>query len=42
VEESEFAEAKNTSQEMREAPSAADGDGFMIIPDGLDDEMPFH
>jgi single-strand DNA-binding protein len=41
IEESEFAEAKNTSQGNREAPSAVGCDGFMHIPDGIDEEMPF-
>lgn len=41
VEESEFAEAKNTSQGNSQAPSAAGGDGFMNIPEGIDEEIPF-
>lgn len=50
VEESEFAESKgNASSEagsfqpsQRPAPSAAAGDGFMNIPDGIDEELPFN
>ena len=50
VEESEFAESKanssapsNTSYQASPAPSpSADiGDGFMNIPDGIDEELPF-
>lgn len=54
VEEQEFAESKNASsasamqpagdyqQTSRPAPSAAVGDGFMNIPDGIDEELPFN
>ena len=54
VEELEFAESKasagnndggyqNYQQPMdRPAPSAAIGDGFMNIPDGIDEELPFN
>ena len=38
VEEQEFAESKKD----QEKPSASSGDGFMNIPDGLDDELPFN
>lgn len=46
VEEQEFAESKNNSSSNsssgRPAPSASAGDGFMNIPDGVDDEgLPF-
>ncbi len=45
VEESEFAESKNASQGggFQQAPSIAGGagDGFMNIPDGIDEELPF-
>ncbi len=48
VEEQEFAESKNSSNssgngaayESRPNPSAA-GDGFMNIPDGIEEELPF-
>jgi single-strand DNA-binding protein len=50
VEEQEFAESKNSSsngssdngnyQSSASAPMAA-GDGFMNIPDGIDEELPF-
>lgn len=47
VEEQEFAESKaaagNGGQDNYSRPSAAslDADGFMKIPDGIDDELPF-
>lgn len=49
VEDQEFAESKNASQAnggadftaSRPTPSAASGDGFMSIPDGIEDELPF-
>lgn len=46
VEEQEFAESKNESnsqpvQTGQMPPSAAAGDGFMTIPDGLEEELPF-
>ncbi len=50
VEEQEFAESKNASgvndsgfaPASRPQPSAAIGDGFMNIPDGIDEELPFN
>ena len=49
VEDQEFAESKNASSggsdfsggNSRPTPSAASGDGFMSIPEGFDDELPF-
>lgn len=48
VEECEFAESKNSGGNTsdnessdRPAPSSA-GDGFMNIPDGIDEELPFN
>ena len=46
VEEQEFAESKaaagNNGQNNYSRPSAAaDAEGFMNIPDGIDDELPF-
>lgn len=49
VEEQEFAESKASSDQSAAAfggrpaaaPSAPIGDGFMNIPDGLDEELPF-
>ena len=48
VEEQEFAESKGSSENNggysggSSAPaSAAAGDGFMNIPDGIDEELPF-
>ena len=41
----EFCENKNTSYNSNAAPSRpeqkADSDGFMNLPDGIDDELPF-
>lgn len=51
VEDQEFAESKNSSAAVdggfvpagRPAPApAAAGDGFMNIPDGIDEELPFN
>lgn len=50
VEECEFAESKNASSgdnsgftpADRPSPSSAAGDGFMNIPDGIDEELPFN
>ena len=49
VEEQEFAESKNAAGENsgftpsdRPSPSSAAGDGFMNIPDGIDEELPFN
>lgn len=50
VEEQEFAESKAASDQSaagyqpagRPTPSAAAGDGFMNIPDGIDEELPFN
>lgn len=49
VEDQEFAESKNSAANSdsgfapagRPAPAAA-GDGFMNIPDGIDEELPFN
>ena len=48
IEDQEFAESKNAQSESgfqpvsRPQPSAAIGDGFMNIPDGIDEELPFN
>ena len=49
VEEQEFAESKAASEGNggftpadRPSPSVAAGDGFMNIPDGIDEELPFN
>ncbi len=50
VEEQEFAESKAASEQsaggynpaQRPSPSVAAGDGFMNIPDGIDEELPFN
>ena len=49
MEDQEFAESKNSNSgsdggytgSSRPAPSGA-GDGFMNIPDGIDEELPFN
>lgn len=49
VEDQEFAESKNAQggasdayqPESRPMPSAASGDGFMNIPEGIEEELPF-
>ena len=49
VEEQEFAESKNASSSSSDSfqaspapsPSVNIGDGFMNIPDGIDEELPF-
>ena len=49
LDEVEFAESKNASQQsggfqqnQRPEPSPAAADGFMNIPDGLEEELPFN
>ena len=48
VEQVEFAESKSTGDNSgyvpadRPSPSGAAGDGFMNIPDGIDEELPFN
>lgn len=51
VDEQEFAESKNASAgneggysggNNRPAPTGTGGDGFMNIPDGIDEELPFN
>lgn len=44
VEEQEFCESKNVNQSNEDRPqqqSMVDSDGFMNIPDGIDEELPF-
>lgn len=45
IENQEFAESKNANSgvqnDSRPMPSAASGDGFMNIPEGIEDELPF-
>jgi single-strand DNA-binding protein len=41
IEEQEFAESKASSSEQAPQPSV-DSDGFMNIPDGIDEELPFN
>lgn len=47
IEEMEFAESKSNSssgvkQESRQNAPVPDSDGFMNIPDGIDEELPFN
>lgn len=43
VEEQDFCESKSTANNNREQQSSkSSGDGFMNIPDGLDEELPFN
>ena len=45
VEDCEFTESKNASQSTQPSqpePSPTDADGFMNIPDGLEEELPFN
>lgn len=43
VESCEFAESKNASQSERpQTTPQTDSDGFMNIPDGIDEELPFN
>lgn len=44
VEEQEFAESKKSQGEAgnRPSPETAAADGFMSIPEGVEDELPFH
>lgn len=43
VESCEFAESKNANQGERPQPAPqTDSDGFMSIPDGIDEELPFN
>ena len=41
VEEQEFAESKRTSEAIKQNPAPVSEDGFMEIPDGLEEELPF-
>lgn len=42
VEEQEFAESKNNQQSEERPKPSTDADGFMNIPDGIDEELPFN
>lgn len=46
IENCEFAESKAAAQNSQPAegpsPSSAIGDGFMNLPDGIDEELPFN
>ena len=42
VEEQEFAESKAVNEGRQQAQPAAPDEEFMQIPDGVDEELPFH
>lgn len=42
VEEHEFVESKKDVEKKEELPPKADNDGFMNIPDGIAEELPFN
>jgi single-strand DNA-binding protein len=42
VEEQEFAESKGNGTAAPQTPTQASYDGFMNIPDGIDEELPFN
>ena len=44
VESQEFAESKGSGESSQPSPepSSAAGDGFMNIPEGIDEELPFN
>lgn len=43
IEEQEFAESKGASGNIEgSAPQSTDPDGFMSLPDGIDEELPFN
>ena len=42
VEEQEFAESKAEAEGRPFHESTTDADGFMNVPEGLDEELPFH
>lgn len=42
VEEQEFAESKAEAEGRPFHESTTDAEGFMNVPDGLDEELPFH
>lgn len=42
IEEQEFAESKQNSENSSPAQRNDSGDGFMNIPDGIDEELPFN
>ena len=41
VDEQEFAESKSKEQQSEQPKETPSSDGFMNIPDGLDEELPF-
>ena len=41
VEEQEFCESKGSGSQQRPEPTSNDADGFMSVPDGIEDDLPF-
>ena len=41
IEEWEFAESKAAAGQQAQAEQPDNGDGFMNIPDGIEDQLPF-
>lgn len=41
IEEQEFAESKAAAADGRSQPAESDARGFMSIPDGIEDDLPF-
>lgn len=42
VQEIEFAESKKEDSDNNGRPEPTDGSGFMNIPDGIEEELPFN
>lgn len=42
VEQIEFSESKSSNSGGNDSPSTKENDGFMNIPDGIDEELPFN
>ncbi len=42
VDEQEFAESKTSGDNDRTVPEQSTGDGFINVPEGIDEELPFH
>jgi single-strand DNA-binding protein len=42
VEQIEFSESKSSNSGGNDSPSTQENDGFMNIPDGIDEELPFN
>lgn len=42
VDEQEFAESKTSGDNDRTVPEQSTGDGFINVPEGIEEELPFH